>query len=146
MEEKILDRKSILISKSMQIPFSGCWIWMSDSVKGGYGRSYFNGKKWLAHRLSYTLFEGEIKEGLTIDHLCKNPSCINPKHLEPVRMKENIMRGTSFSSINAKKTHCKNNHLFNEENTYRHKDGRRECKICIKARYINNYKNKKNDK
>lgn len=54
-------------------------------------------------------------------------------------MKQNNLRGISFSSINSKKTHCLNGHEFNNENTFVYKDGRRGCKLCMKQSY---YKNK----
>lgn len=71
---------------------SGCWNWLM-ALSCGYGRIDFQGKLWLAPRLAYSMFVGRIKRGLVIDHLCRNRRCINPKHLEPVTMAENIRRG-----------------------------------------------------
>lgn len=38
---------------------------------------------------------------MDIDHLCRNRSCVNPEHLEPVTRGENIRRG-----LLAKLTHA----------------------------------------
>ena len=113
---------------------TGCWLWQGDSVTGGYGRTSVDGRKWLSHRAAYTAWVGPIPEGLTIDHLCKRPACCNPQHLEPVTMKENTMRGNSFSRINAEKTTCKNGHALAGDNLYTYKDGRRDCRMCMEAR------------
>ncbi|MGH9151353.1 MAG: HNH endonuclease [Acidimicrobiales bacterium] len=32
-------------------------------------------------------------EGLTLDHLCRDRRCVNPAHLEPVTVAENLRRG-----------------------------------------------------
>jgi hypothetical protein len=37
-------------------------------------------------------YEEEIPEGHEVDHLCRNPSCINPGHFELVTKNENIRR------------------------------------------------------
>jgi hypothetical protein len=82
------------------------------------------------------LYRGEIPEGLVLDHLCKTRCCVNPWHLEPVTLLENIRRGDHpyEKTRNGKKTHCKNGHPFNEENTWigRNTLGgtQRQCRIC----------------
>ena len=67
---------------------SGCWVWARSLDKEGYGR--WAGKS--AHRFFYEKFVGPIPDGLEIDHLCNNPSCVNPEHLEPVTHQENMRR------------------------------------------------------
>jgi hypothetical protein len=138
--------KEFLFNKSYQEPNTGCWIWSGDSVKGGYGRVVNNGRKWLAHRLSYIVFNGEIKKGLTIDHKCVQPSCVNPNHLEAVTMKENTLRGSSFALKNKLKTHCPQGHEYSIENTFIHKDNRRECRACMRIRGLKRYYKNKNDR
>lgn len=69
-----------------------CWRWTGRIDWKGYG--------WLsadpAHRLTYEAAVGPIPAGLVIDHLCRNPWCVNPAHLEPVTQKENVHRGIAF--------------------------------------------------
>ena len=94
-----------------------CWEWIAYRNPRGYGTLRKGLIKVMAHRWAYEYFVGSIPEGLTIDHLCRVRYCVNPKHLEAVTNKENILRGTAPSAINAKKTHCLNNHEFTQANT-----------------------------
>ncbi len=113
------DTIDVLGERIEKITESGCWIWMGacrDSGKG-YGRVWANGQSLYAHRAVYELLRGPIPEGLTLDHLCKVRCCVNPSHLEIVTRIENAMRGLGPLANNARKTHCKNGHLFTEENT-----------------------------
>jgi len=105
-----------------------CWRWGGFVDSGGYGRTYWKGESWAAHRVAYELERGMIPAGLFLDHLCRNRACVNPDHLEPVSHQENMRRGAR-----AQQTHCKNGHPFDEENTYRSKRSR-HCRICQKAR------------
>lgn len=37
---------------------------------------------------------GPIPPGLHLDHLCRQPKCLRPDHLEPVTHAKNLQRGT----------------------------------------------------
>ena len=114
-----------------------CWEWTGSQDKLGYGRVYYNGKGDRAYRVFYEMIVGPIPEGLVIDHLCRNPPCVNPDHLEPVTTRENLSRGdpTRYNRI---KTECPSGHPYDKENTYNRPDGRgRQCKICMRTHTAN---------
>lgn len=73
-------------------PDTGCWLWLGCKSPLGYGYVKRSGHR-AAHRLYYTEHVGPIPDGLVLDHLCRNPSCVNPDHLEPVTNAENGRRG-----------------------------------------------------
>jgi hypothetical protein len=68
-----------------------CWVWLGSRSPEGYGRI---GVAY-AHRISYERHVGPIPEDLHIDHLCRNKTCVNPEHLEPVTQAENQRRATA---------------------------------------------------
>ena len=122
---------------------SGCWLWMGGKSDRGYGRFTPDPRRnqkrvqLQAHRYAYEYVMGTIPEGLTLDHLCEVKACVNPWHLQPVTMRENVLRGGSPSAVNSRKTHCHNNHEFTEENTVWVKTptGRgRKCRTCEQAK------------
>lgn len=114
---------------------NACWLWQGTKSADGYGRFRVSENKRLeaAHRYAYGLLVGPIPEGLTLDHLCRNPGCVNPDHLEPVTLRENILRSDGLPARNARKTHCDKGHPFSAENTYL-LGGKRHCRQCGRDR------------
>lgn len=112
-----------------------CWAW-TGNLRSGYGSIQAAGsrRKIQAHRLSYELHGGTLVPGLDIDHLCRNRECVNPAHLELVTTRVNVLRGEGPAAKNARKTHCKYGHPFDAENTRYTRDGKRQCRTCVRAR------------
>lgn len=93
-----------------------CWIWTGKTDRWGYGRLnlYVPGLGRVvtlqAHVLAYVLMHGDCRApadawlayrelqaaGLELDHLCRDPRCINPDHLEPVTPAENCRRRSDW--------------------------------------------------
>ena len=108
-----------------------CWLWLAATVATGYGCISNNKRIVLAHRLSYESLVGPIPEGMELDHLCRNPSCVNPAHLEPVTHRENGRRGRAGWNMRAK-TECPAGHSYDLLNTYFWR-GFRLCRACRKS-------------
>jgi HNH endonuclease len=108
----------------------GCWIWTACVNDKGYGHFRYGGRIASAHRVAYEMFVGPIPDGLVIDHLCRNPPCVNPDHLEAVTFRTNVVRGIGPTAINSRKTSCNAGHALSEVNTYLAPDGRRQCRSC----------------
>jgi hypothetical protein len=109
----------------------GCWEWAGAHTTAGYAETSFGDPKKggmrYAHRVVYEALVGPIPSGLTIDHLCRNPGCVNPEHLEPVTIGENLRRKPVPS-------HCPQGHAFTADNTIRNAKGHRFCLTCKRAR------------
>jgi len=114
-------------------PNTGCWLWSgaSNSSTGGYG--HFNvgptriHRDMLAHRFSYESFVGPLVAGLTIDHLCRVRSCVNPAHLDQVPIGVNSSRSPLSESA---KTRCPLGHPY----TFKEPNGARRCRQCRRAK------------
>ncbi len=116
-------------------PHDGCWLWTAGCNSLGYGRTSEGGRDLYAHRVVYELLIGPIPDGTELDHLCRTPACVNPRHLEPVTHRENIRRG-HFKRT--EKTHCPAGHPYSGANLWigRRGDGRtfRMCRSCNNGR------------
>lgn len=123
---------------------NGCWIWTGAKMKNGYGRfGAGHNQVRFAHRWIYEQIHGKLSDGLVIDHLCRNPSCVNPEHLEAVTQRENILRGMAFPATNAKKTHCPQGHEYTPENTIISSRNQRHCRTCHQERDRNRKRNQR---
>jgi hypothetical protein len=120
----------------IQVAEDGCWVWSGYLLPGGYGTLSVYGRTVLAHRFAYTELVGDIPPGLVIDHLCRNRACVNPDHLEPVSMRENLMRGEGLAAANVTKKACPSGHAYDVANTYTDRTGRRHCRTCHRGREV----------
>lgn len=137
---RLADPFDRFVSK-VEFAANGCWLWCGARQPSGYGRFSVGSRAAgtyrlaLTHRWSYEYFVGPIAEGLQLDHLCRNPRCVNPGHLEPVTGQVNLLRGDTFQAKNAAKTHCPRGHEYDVVR----KDGSRDCRQCAatkaRARY-----------
>lgn len=71
---------------------TGCWLWQGARTEKGYGQFTIGSERVRAHRMSYELFRGPLPEDTEVDHVCRNPSCVNPAHLQAVTTRENARR------------------------------------------------------
>jgi hypothetical protein len=115
---------------------TNCWLWLGAKQRAGHGRlrSGEGRKLILAHVFAYREIVGPIPDELELDHLCRNPACVNPSHLEPVTHQENLRRGSGWAGVHARVTHCPQGHPYDEANTRYNHRGYRWCKACDRAR------------
>lgn len=70
----------------------GCIIWGGAvGSHGRYGSVRAMGKSWLAHRLAWTLFRGEIPKGMFVLHRCDVGLCVNCDHLFLGTQRDNVL-------------------------------------------------------
>lgn len=105
----------------------------------------FNKAQIMAHRVTYTIFKGEIPKNLVIDHECMNKWCVNPDHLRVVTERINaIENNPGVVSKCAFVTNCPSGHEYSPENIYLWRN-KRHCIACRKIRNdISNNKRRTN--
>ena len=109
----------------MPEPMSGCWLWLGGLHKGYGCFQSVSGKTIAAYKWAYEFFVGEVPIGLELDHKCRNKTCVNPQHLEPVTHAENMYR--------VRKTHCSRGHPLEPARSPSWK-GYQTCYECRKLR------------
>ncbi|MGN6656099.1 MAG: HNH endonuclease signature motif containing protein [Rhodanobacter sp.] len=106
-----------------------CWLFKpAVEAERKYGNFFVSPqrKNVLAHRYSYEISIGPIPEGMTLDHLCEVTQCVNPEHLEPVTLGENLRRAHLAGDV------CKNDHVYEEVGYFFTQEGWIVCKQCRK--------------
>ena len=115
----------------------GCWVWQGSVNRLGYGQLAVGTRRFMAHRLAYMLWKGEITPGLYVCHDCDNPRCCNPAHLHQGTAKQNMQEASARDRWGRNKiTHCKHGHPLSGENVYRapSKPNKRHCRTCMKIK------------
>lgn len=67
----------------------GCLVWTGSKVSHGYGIILIEGKATSVHRVAYREYNGDIPQGMSIDHICGTKLCIRPEHLRLATTKQN---------------------------------------------------------
>lgn len=120
------------LAVNTELTANGCLVWKSVVGKNYYASMSVEGKRVTVHRYLYEQKYGPVKEGLELDHLCRNKACVNIDHLEPVTHAENIFRARpSEWNAGKKKTHCHRGHPLSGENLIVGTRGRL-CRECSK--------------
>lgn len=127
-------------------PATGCWISTYSVASHGYAQIGWNDGPSdrhvvLAHRAVWERFNGRVPVGMTLDHLCREKRCVNPKHL---RLLENFENGRRTHGMDWKIGECANGHpnsmlaeTFRTDKQGNRRDGRRcsECRKFYQLRY-----------
>lgn len=104
-----------------------CWLWKNDWARAD--TFVVDGVTWIPYRWAYTHLVGLIPDGLTLDHLCRQPACCNPEHLEPVTLGVNMGRENKARA--AERTMCvKGKHPWPEHKVTFGSKGRSYCRGC----------------
>jgi len=99
-EDKLDEIEDRFWSKVKKTGPEECWTWEAGKLPNGYGNFRLAGEMVRAHRVAFALANDDESFLITgaymdsvLDHLCRNPSCVNPAHLELVTQRENVARG-----------------------------------------------------
>ena len=124
-------------------PVTGCWVWQGAPNTSGYGSLRVDGRRRLAHRVSFVAHMGrDVAPGMTVGHVCHDTAarsgdcaggvrclhrlCVNPAHLREQSQRENTMSTpNSVAGMYASRATCAAGHPLEAARI-----GRRVCRTC----------------
>lgn len=122
--------------------YPDCWEWTSNKAKG-YGmfsrKRDGKSKNVQTHRYIWEKVNGQIPDGLHVCHICNNPPCVRPDHLEVGTRSHNMRYAVLYgNNKQSRKTHCVQGHPFDETNTKWRLSRRtglpsRQCRACMEG-------------
>src|SRR6266700_7659784 len=77
-----LDRQTLRLPRAAGWNGSGCHLWEGPANGDGYGEVQVGARRWLVHRLAWTVYRGPIPANRLVHHACGITLCCNVKHLE----------------------------------------------------------------
>lgn len=115
----------------------GCWISGYSTASHGYAQIGWKegGERrlWLAHRIAWYATHGDIPDGMTVDHICRTRTCINPDHLRLMTNWDNARRNNQGGSDDYPSDwSCKRNHGFEHRS--------KVTRACLKCHKLHNEK------
>jgi hypothetical protein len=91
MRQEMTVKQKSLFDMTQPLDDSGCWIWQGQISNSGYGRTMVRDtdntvKMISAQSASYQQFIAEVPAGYLVKQSCGNRLCINPQHLELMKV------------------------------------------------------------
>jgi hypothetical protein len=97
MVAKKLTHEEMLDRFTARIVFTDtCWLWKGNKNRNGYGMfttAWNMGYEAFAHRIMWEEYYGFIPRSYTIDHMCGQKGCVNPKHLQLMARSHHAKQG-----------------------------------------------------
>lgn len=126
----------------------GCELVINRALsKFGHVSIRVNGVYYKAHRIAYEQAYGKIPEGLIVRHMCDNPNCINPEHLELGTHEDNVSdrvkRNRSAIGVGNGRSKLTENDVRNIRNDTIHSKAELARKYNVSEKVIYNIKNYK---
>lgn len=140
-KKPVIDR----IMARVQVTESGCWEWTGARNALGYGKigvrdDQGQNQNCYVHAVVWETRVGPLPSGLELDHLCRNPPCCNPDHLEPVTHQENLRRGGQARRLRI--AVCRRGHPYGDPPKLDVR-GQRVCLICKRVSSLDYYYRKR---
>lgn len=95
-------------ARKLRVAEDGCWHWTANRTRKGYGMFHVgNGTGNVsAHRFAFSMFWGQIPDGMCVSQRCNLSICVNPFHLELIDTRTLSLR-SNLGKRRAKKHYLK---------------------------------------